>query len=136
MNRIIARRPHFRHMPQVHDHLKRQSNCQNHVAANIIDDENGIDINLAIPGMKKSEIDIYVKDDVLFIEAKSQKQKNKSQEYKLKQFDFSNFKKRFQLSDIIDTEKIDATYEEGILSIKLSKKSEKETQKKKKIVIS
>jgi HSP20 family protein len=111
----------FKYIPKAHEHIRRQACNQRHIASNIIRTEQGFDIELAVPGIDKKNVMISVKDKFLTIESKTE-QKDKGPDYNLKQFDYSNFIKRFELSDDIDTDKINARYTNGILTISLEKK--------------
>lgn len=134
MTRIMMKKPGFRHIPRAHSHMQNQACMNRHIATNILKGENGYEIQLAVPGINKKDLNIYVKNEVLHIESKSEITEN-TDNFKLKQFDYSNFSKRFELSDKIDTSAIDANYEEGILRIKLALKDKSETEIVKKIDI-
>jgi|GEM_PF-3493311 HSP20 family protein len=120
MNRIMMSRPVFKNIPQAHSHMQRQYHRNRHAGTNILKTNDGFEIQLAVPGIDKSQLEIFIEEDVLQIGMKAQNE-DKKLDYKLKQFDFSNFTKRFELSEEIDQEQIDAVYENGILRIKLTK---------------
>lgn len=134
MTRIMMQKPVFSHMPKAHDHLRRQSTMNRHIPTNIIKNENGYEILLAVPGLEKKWIAMSVKENVLVIES-NKDNKTQSSAYYLKQFDYSNFTKRFELSDQIDLEKISAAYNDGILRISLINKDQETANMVKKIEI-
>ncbi|MDX1666345.1 MAG: Hsp20/alpha crystallin family protein [Saprospiraceae bacterium] len=102
---------------------------------NIVKKEGGkiFEIELAIPGFRKEDIEIMVKDDIMTVKGeKSRREKGESSEYVLEEFDFDTFERRFLLSPSISHEKITATYRKGILLITFTdvpKEEERASQK-------
>lgn len=90
--------------------------------ANIITLDENYEIQLALPGLTKDQIEIKVEANELKISSKPQEQSETT--FKLKEFDFSNFERKFILPDNIDKTKIDAAFENGILNISLFKAEE------------
>ncbi|QWX82724.1 Hsp20/alpha crystallin family protein [Cellulophaga sp. HaHaR_3_176] len=98
-------------------------------AVNIKEDTSSYMLELNVPGRKKDDFKIEVDNDILTISSESKKEaseKNESntEKYTRREFSFSSFKRAFTLPDTIDTEKIEAVYEDGILSFSLPKKEE------------
>lgn len=94
-------------------------------AANINETENGYEVQLAAPGMKKADFDISVNDQVLTIrsESKSEKEESKNK-YSVREFNYSTFSRSFYLPESADAENISATYTDGILAVNIPKKQE------------
>ncbi|WP_139958834.1 Hsp20/alpha crystallin family protein [Flavicella sediminum] len=82
-------------------------------------------LEMAVPGLKKSDFKIDIDHKVLaiFTELKEEKEEEK-ENYTRREFGFSSFKRTFTLPDSVDDEKINATYKDGILSILLPKREE------------
>ena len=102
-------------------------------AINIIKSEVGFELELAAPGMKKSDFNIEIKEGTLMIssELKSEREENKSElNYTRKEFSYNSFSRSFTLPKEVDEEKIEAKYEEGILQIRIPN-SEAKIQKSK-----
>jgi len=95
-------------------------------SANISEHPDGYYIELAIPGLKKEDVDIQVEKNILIIKATSEKE---DVTYDRREFNYTSFERRFFLSDDIDQEKIAAKHELGVLTITLVKKTEVETKK-------
>lgn len=127
-------KPGFTYMPKAHEHIRKQQ-CRNaYIPSNIIKNEKGYEILLAVPGIEKNSIQIELKENILIIESKSKQEKDQKM-YSLKQFDYSNFSKKYELNDSIDRDSIEAIYKKGILSISLSLKDKEEASIVKKIDI-
>lgn len=82
-------------------------------------------VHMAVPGLKKSDFQIDLDNQVLSISAEMKEEnEQKEQNYTRKEFGYSSFKRTFSLPESINENKIDASYNEGILSINLPKKEE------------
>ena len=105
-------------------------------AVNIIEADDHIDVQLATPGMKKSDFQIEVDEGVLIISSETVTHSNETQtSYTLKEFGNRSFKRSFNIPDTIYVDKITAAYKEGILTVSLPKKEEALPQPKKLISI-
>ncbi len=93
----------------------------NEPAANILEGEADFTIELAVPGMQKDDFAIKLEEKMLTISAESDHELPENQKVVKREFAFGHFSKSFVLPDTIDIEKIDATYEAGILRITLPK---------------
>ncbi len=91
---------------------------------NIIDSDKNITMNVALPGWKKDQITIEVNDHVLEIagELNETAKTDATSENVLRQeFSLQSFKRSFNLPENINQETISAQYEDGILTIELTK---------------
>lgn len=89
-------------------------------AANLIKKEHLFELQLAIPGYKREELDVELRDDVLIVRGertKSPTVMEKEGNFIMEEFDFDSFERSFRLSPDIAHEKIDATYDQGMLRI-------------------
>ena len=105
-------------------------------AVNIIEAEEYFDIQLAVPGKKKSDFKIEVEEQVLTISSETISQSNDlDTNYARKEFGHNSFKRLFDIPETVATDNISATYKEGILTVSLPKKEEALPQPKKMISI-
>jgi HSP20 family protein len=105
-------------------------------AVNIITCEDQFDIELATPGNKKADFQIEVEDDVLIISSKTVSQSGDTEtSYERKEFGYNSFQRSFNIPESVNTDKISATYKEGVLTVSLPKKEEALPQPKKLISI-
>lgn len=91
-------------------------------AANIRETEASFVIELAAPSLQKSDFDIKIEQALLTVSAN--KIEGEAKQYKSQEFNFSSFKRSFRLGKNVDIERIEARYENGILSIELPKKEQ------------
>lgn len=88
---------------------------------NVIKTEDGVLVELCLPGCKKEDVSLKHKDGLLTIEAKSESLDEKKDEdgnVIMRQFRSGSFKKQFNIEGFDET-KISAKFEDGILRIKL-----------------
>ena len=105
-------------------------------AVNIIEADDHFDIQLATPGMKKSDFKIEVEEGVLIISSDTHTKSNEAEtSFTRKEFGYHSFKRSFNIPDTIYVDKITAAYKEGILTVSLPKKEEALPQPKKLISI-
>lgn len=105
-------------------------------SANIKETEKSFLIELAIPGMQKSDFDIHIEENVLTISSeKKRDEKIENEKYTRQEFSYSSFKRSFTLPDSIENDQVKASYENGLLSIELPKKLVAEKNNKKLIQI-
>jgi len=93
------------------------------VAANISENEGAYRIDLSVPGFTREDIKINLEKNVLTIksEKKSEEEEGK---YLRREFTTADFERRFILPKHVDTDKISATAENGILGIVIPKKEQ------------
>ena len=104
---------------------------------NIIENENGYTIELAVPGIDKNNVEIKVEKDQLIISSskKEESETTEKDNYTRREFNYSAFSQTFHLPETIDREAITANYNDGILAITLNKKEEAKVKAAKTIEI-
>lgn len=106
-------------------------------AVNIKEDADAYTVEMAVPGMKKSDFNIDVNDKVLTISSEIEQNKEiKEENYTRKEFGYASFKRTFTLPDTVETDKISATYKEGLLNVTLPKREEAKEKSPRTIEIS
>lgn len=96
-------------------------------SVNIVEHDAQYVMQLAAPGLEKSDFSLNIENDYLVISAEKKTEKEetgKGGKFTRREFNFSSFKRSFQLDDNINREGISASYENGVLSITLPKKEE------------
>lgn len=99
-----------------------------------ISENNGnIEVKAEIPGMKKDDIKISVRDNMLSITGE-RKQENETKDKKFHRIErfYGKFSRNIRLPADVDADKVKATYKDGILNITLPKP---ESMKKKEIEV-
>jgi HSP20 family protein len=82
-------------------------------------------VEMAVPGLKKSDFEINLENNILSISAElKEEQENHDEGYTRREFGYSSFKRTFTMPETVDDSKINASYNEGILFVQLPKKEE------------
>ena len=141
MNLIRKQNPFF---PSLVDELLNQdrrvrtsSISSTTPAVNLIEQDTQFLIELAAPGNKKEDFEIEIEDGILSISS-SNKENNTSEKetFTRHEFSYNSFRRSFTIPESVDVSSIEATYNEGVLLIKLLKLEEALPQPKKLITIS
>jgi HSP20 family protein len=105
-------------------------------AVNITENNDEYKVTLAAPGMKKDDFKIDVEGNMLTISSEKEESKEeKEKRFTRKEYNYSSFSRSFTLPEEINKEKIEASYEEGILKIALPRKEEVKKLTSKKIAV-
>lgn len=98
------------------------------VPVNIIQKENGYEIELSVPGFNKEEFKISVENKVLKISAEHKAENSETTDnYTRREFIKSSFERSFSLPQDIKEDEIVAKYDAGILRIELKKKEQEKS---------
>ena len=104
---------------------------------NIKETNDSFIVEMAVPGMKKSDFDVNVDNNLLSISSVVEYVNDETVEnYTRKEFNYSSFERKFKLPDTVDDEKIRANYTDGILEVILPKREEAKKKPVKTIKIS
>lgn len=106
-------------------------------AVNIKEGKEEFSIEVAAPGFEKKDFKIDLNNNVLEISSEKE-EKNEENGDKLMrcEFKYSSFKRYFTLPDTIESEKIKASYKDGILNVTIPKKDEAKVKPIRQISIS
>ena len=97
---------------------------------NVTENENFFHLEAATPGMQDKDINIEVHNDVLTIKGhKEDESDTKKENYHIREFSSQNFERSFKLSDRIDTDKVTAKIDNGVLRVDLPKHEQTKPQK-------
>ena len=105
--------------------LLNNLNPVNIPAVNIVEGKTSYEVSLAAPGMKKDDFTIDVEGNTLTVSAATEEKKEeKDEKYTRKEYNYSSFSRSFALPEWVNKEKIDASYENGLLKLVLPKTEE------------
>lgn len=97
-------------------------------SANITESDKSYRIELALPGVDKSRIQITHENQILTVSVQPEDQPNQDQtmenQYQHQEYDYTAASRSFKTGDKINADQISAQYENGILAITLPKKEE------------
>lgn len=95
------------------------------VPVNVHENKDGFHLEVIAPGLKKEDFKLNLEKGLLTI-SYEKKSENESDDYKTNRREYSvtNFKRSFRVDETVNTEAIEARYEDGILKVYLPKKEE------------
>jgi len=105
--------------------LFKDASWGSYPAVNITENNDGYQLELAVPGWEKNDFKVNTDGNLLTISAEKKAEvKDENGKSIRKEFSFRSFKRSFTLDEKIDTARINARYENGILKLDLAKKDE------------
>lgn len=94
-------------------------------AVNVAETATGFRIEVAAPGLEKSDFKLSLEKDILTIKVeKTQSAEEVQDKFVRREFNYSTFERSFQLPKTVNQELIDAKYENGVLHVSLPKREE------------
>ncbi|MFW6275960.1 MAG: Hsp20/alpha crystallin family protein [bacterium] len=107
-------------------------------AVNVRETDDDYFIEVAAPGMKKEDFKINFQNNLLTISSEKEvKDEKEEEDYARREFNYQSFQRTFTVRNTdVDSEKISATYKDGVLNIKLPKREEVKPKPAKEIKVS
>lgn len=94
-------------------------------AVNITETVSAFAIELAAPGLQKSDFKINVDKNIISISVDKVEDKEVEEKaFSKKEYNYNSFSRSFTLPETVDYSNIDASYVDGILVVKIGKKEE------------
>ena len=91
-------------------------------AANIVENDKNYTLELAVPGMSKKDLKIEVDNNMICISSEKEESSETSEKnYTRREYSFNAFSRSFRLPDNVDPEKVSASYNNGILTVEITK---------------
>jgi HSP20 family protein len=107
------------------DHLMQPSKSRWHPAMDVLESKDSYLVRAELPGMKKEDIKVEVKDGVLTLSGESKTEKPaEGVEYRHVERVASKFWRSLSLPETVKQDGIEATYKDGILEIRVPKAEE------------
>lgn len=101
-------------------------------AVDIVEKDNAYEITADLPGMDEKNIQVQVTNGNLTIKGETKEEKEeKKKDYYLQERRFGSFERTFGIPEGVDTDKIDASFKKGVLTIAMPKKAEAQKPPKK-----
>lgn len=107
-------------------------------SVNIKESSEAFDVEVAAPGFSKDEFKIELHNDLLTISSEKQveNETKEGENFTRREFSYQSFSRSFTLPNTVNSNKIGAKYENGVLKISIPKKEEAKPKPAKQIQIS
>ncbi len=91
----------------------------------IVEREKDYQLTAELPGMEEKDIELKITKDVVTIKGEKKEEKEeKKKDYYLSERRYGAFQRSFVLPDGVDADKIEASFNKGVLTVTLPKKPE------------
>ena len=87
----------------------------------IIDHENDIEVQAALPGIKKEELEVSINNQSITIRTTSKKEEKQEGKYFRREITKGEFQRTLSLPDNIDSDSAKAKFENGMLTLTIPK---------------
>lgn len=95
----------------------------------IVETETGFELEVQLPGMKKEDINVNIENNVLSVSGERKfDEKQEGKKFHRVESRFGAFNRSVQLPDSIEPESVNASYNNGILSISIDKSKKKSSK--------
>jgi HSP20 family protein len=94
-------------------------------AVDVYEDEHTVTLKIEVPGIDEKDIDVRLENNTLTVHGERKIEKEEKEEnYRRVERQYGSFTRTFTLPTTVDSEKVSATYDKGVLNIALPKKAE------------
>jgi HSP20 family protein len=98
----------------------------------VVETEKEYQITAELPGLSEKDVEVVVADEILTIKGEKKEEKEeKAKNYYLSERRYGAFQRSFQLPSGVDADKIEAGFQNGVLTLTLPKTPEAQKSEKK-----
>jgi HSP20 family protein len=118
---LTARRPETPAAP-----LSRASEAESGMRppVDVFEDADGLTLLADLPGVSKERLNVRVERDTLIVEGEVQIALSEQMQAVYADIRSTHYERRFALSDELETERIEATLKDGVLTVRIPKRAE------------
>ena len=101
------------------------ANFKNFAPVNIKETKNAYELEVVAPGFEKNDFNLNLEKNILTISAEKKSDTRKEDEKQIRnEYSYRSFKRSFTLDEKIDSEKVEAKYVNGVLTLNLPREVE------------
>jgi HSP20 family protein len=91
----------------------------------IYEDEHNVILKMEVPGIDEKDIDVRIENNNLTVRGERNFEKEEKEEnFRRVERQYGSFTRSFTLPSSVETDNVQATYDKGVLEIRLAKKAE------------
>ncbi len=94
---------------------------KNFPKVNIIDHENELEVQAAVPGVKKEDLDVTINNQSITIRTSTREEKQEGGKYFRREISRGEYQRTLSLPDNVDSDNAKATFKDGILKVAIPK---------------
>ena len=115
---MLLRFDPFRELDRAFDDLSRATRAPG-IPMDAVRHGDRVFVNFDLPGVDPESIDLTVERNVLSVKAQRQRQQKEGVETVISERPMGTFSRQLFLGDTLDTDKLEATYENGVLTLRI-----------------
>jgi HSP20 family protein len=101
-------------------------------AADVTETDGGFEVTAELPGMDEKNIEVKLANHTLTIKGEKRDEKEETKkDYYMRERSFGSFQRSFTVPEGVDTDKIEASFKNGVLTVTLPKTAEAKRAEKK-----
>jgi len=101
-------------------------------AVDLIEHEKAFELTAELPGLDEKNVEVKVANGVLTIRGeKAEDKEEKNKDFHMRERRFGAFERALRIPDMVETDKIEATFKKGVLTVKMPKTAEAQKPVKK-----
>jgi HSP20 family protein len=101
-------------------------------SVDIVEKDKAYEVTAELPGLDEKDVEVKLVNGGLTIKGEKQEEKEeKKKDYYLHERHFGSFERYFRVPEGVDTDKIEASFRKGVLTVTLPKKPEAQKPEKK-----
>ena len=101
-------------------------------AVDVTETDKAYEITADCPGIDEKNVEVKFANGILTIKGEKQDEKEeKRKDYYMRERSFGSFERSFEVPDSVNTDKIEATFRKGVLTVTLPKSAEAQKAEKK-----
>jgi HSP20 family protein len=126
------RHPFRRSIFDVEPFWRRELTWGTTPTVDIVEKNDAYEVKAELPGMDEKNIEVKLANGALMIRSEKQQEKEeKKEDYHLHERRFGSFERRFAVPEGVDIDKVEASFKNGILTIRLPKTPDAMNREKK-----
>ncbi len=91
-------------------------------AIDVAEEEDALTLTAEVPGMSRDDLEVTVDNGVLTLRGEKKAQEvSQGADYRRVERRFGHFERRIRLPDYVDAEKLEASYKNGVLTLRMPK---------------
>ena len=101
-------------------------------AVDLVEKEKAFELTAELPGLDEKNVEVKVANGVLTIKGEKQEDKEeKNKDFHMRERRFGSFERALRIPETVDTDKIEASFKKGVLTVTLPKTAEAQKPVKK-----
>lgn len=127
----FLRAPSYRSLLDIEPFWRRDFGFSVTPAVDIVEKDKAFEVTAELPGLDAKNIDIQLADGMLTIKGEKQEEKEeKTKDRYVSERRYGSFRRSLQIPGSVDTDKIEANFKSGVLTVTLPKSPEAQKSQK------